>query len=83
MDEHGIAFDGSEAGADRIRSLGAAFDRIADIEPAERGGRQVLLPFANHDTNGLHRRVTDQRLHRPAKHGLSAEEAILLGHVAA
>ena len=83
MDEHGIAFDRMKTRADRIRSLGATFDKITDVETFERGGSLVLLARADDHAHGSDGRMADQRLDSPAQHRLAAEQPKLLGDVAA
>ena len=54
-------------------TLGTAGDELADVESVERFPGLVLMSIRNHYAGRLHGRVTDQRLHGPAQHGLPAD----------
>ncbi len=57
--------------------------KFSHVQPVERRGGVFLMTMSNHDTRCLHRRVTDQGLHGPAKHRFAAKHSILLGDAAA
>jgi hypothetical protein len=71
VNEDGITFDDSEARADRICTLRAAFEEIADVQAIERCCGSILLSLANHHAHGSHGRMTDQRLHCPSQYRLA------------
>jgi hypothetical protein len=80
--ENCIAIDTTKACAHRIRTLGTPGDQLTDLEAAERSRGNILLPLLDHDANASHRRMSDQRLHRPAKDGLPGNQPELLGNIA-
>jgi hypothetical protein len=82
MDEHGVALDLRQTCTNRVRPLGAAFDQLADSKASEGCRRHFLLSFADDHPRGFHCSVMDQRLDRPAQHGLAAEYPVLLGQAA-
>jgi tRNA-dihydrouridine synthase B len=83
VDEHSLAFDRLQAGPHGIRAFGAAFDKGADFQPFESRGRVILTSAPDHHAHRSHGRMTDQRLHGPAQHGLAAQHSVLLGNDAA
>jgi len=78
--EDGIGVDCAKTRTYRIRSLGSAADQLAYCEAGECSCCSILLAFAHHDAHFSQCRMTDQRLHRPAKDRLSAEQPELLGN---
>ena len=82
VDQHGVAGDRSQAGADRIRAFRAAAINAPDVEPFESCGRELSDPGRSRRGRS-HSGVADQRLDRPSHHRLAAEPAELLGHAAA
>ena len=83
VDQHRVAIDRREPGADRIRAFGTPDDEVTHIEAGQRRLGQSLLTLANHHPRKSHGRMAEQRFRRPAQHRLAAEQAILLGHACA
>jgi hypothetical protein len=55
----------------------------ANVKPAQRRSGQLLLPFANHDPDMIHARMSDERFDRSREQGLAAEQPVLFRHAAA
>lgn len=72
VNEDGITFEDSKAHADRICTLRAPFEKIADLQAIERCCGAILLSLPHHYAHGSHGSMTDQRLHCPAQHRLAA-----------
>ena len=66
MDQHRVALDRGEPGADRIRALGAALDERADVQAAKRRRGKICLAGADHDPRRLARRGGGPALRPPS-----------------
>jgi tRNA-dihydrouridine synthase B len=78
VDKDCLAVHRRQAGADRVRTLGAAFDELADIESRERLSRTFLLSLPDHHAHRPYGGMPDEGLDRPSQDGLAAEKPELL-----
>jgi hypothetical protein len=83
VDEHDAAVDRFQPGANAVGPLGTSGDECTHLKASKGGGSLLFLPGTDHDPDGGDARVADQRLDRMAEQGLVAEQAKLLGRLAA
>src|SRR5687768_5711598 len=83
MDQHHLAGDFRQAGADAVRALGPADDRRPDFAAGERVLGQRLLPVPDNNPDCVHPRMAPERVDGVRQHRLAAEPTVLLGQAAA
>ncbi len=65
-----------------ILPVGSPGDGLGEVHPLGGGGKEVLVPLADHGLDVAHVRVGQKRLKCPADHGFSADQLVLFGDFA-